>query len=414
MKSKFTELNQLVRGQDGVFRGASEKEFNYSDGEDAEQKLHRILSAAKDLGSDSAELDAQIDDWPTEYHLSSSRANLLRSLNLGNVHNVLELGCGCGSISRYLGEQQHLNIDAVEGSSIRASLAALRCRDQANVTISSGNFNQMKFPQDHYDLVLFVGVTEYAGRFSDRKTDQQALQDLLSLASAALSENGTVVIAIENRTGLKYMMGAGEDHYGRGYVGIDDYPQSTGIRTYSKAQWEEQLAQSDFAASRFAYPFPDYKIPTLLITESSGASKAECSQALAKIRSRDYLAPFDLGAQEARLWQSVVESDCLSELSNSYMILLGQDQSKLEQLLPAGIFEFAEGPSSQQKERSVQTEPVLDRENEVLALLSKIKILRAEASQLENKIYQLQHQLDTLALSRVWKIRNRIRSWLRK
>jgi len=204
--SKLVELNEFSQGLDSVFQaGSAERSFNYSDGEASETQLYKILSKANDLSCDSDELQAQISDWPTEYHLSSSRANLLKPLKLDGVTRVLELGCGCGSITRYLGEQEGLIVDSVEGSPSRAGLAALRCRDLDNVTICTANFNEIDFPESYYDLVLFVGVTEYAGRFSKRETDQEALADLLNLGKRALKDNGVILVAIENRLGLKYL-----------------------------------------------------------------------------------------------------------------------------------------------------------------------------------------------------------------
>jgi SAM-dependent methyltransferase len=410
MMTAFTELNGLIVGQDGVYRGADSPAFNYSDGVDSEQKLHKILTAATNLSSDSAELDAQIVDWPTEYHLSSTRANLVRGLNLDGVTNVLELGCGCGSISRFLGEQPGLKVDSVEGSPSRAALAALRCRDLENVSISTGNFNLMGFPENHYDLVLFVGVTEYAGRFSERETDQQALQDLLELAKSTMSAKGVVFVAIENRTGLKYLMGAGEDHYALPYVGLDDYPESTGIRTYSKSQWETQIQQAGFAANRFGYPFPDYKVPTLVIADDTKQARAQSNLALAKIKSRDYIAPFDLGDQEARLWQGVLEAGCLAEFANSFMILLGQDSLQLEQMLGFDLIEYASGPSYLKPSAVDASEfdllPI-GKSAEVKELLSQIDALHQHAA-------SLQSRFEMITKSRSWGLINRLRVLLGK
>lgn len=398
--SQLTELNRFSPDQNGVFSNGQERRFEYSDGDAAEQQLREILATASDLGSESAELTAQIVDWPTEYHLSPARSNLLRCLNLAGVNNVLELGCGCGAITRYLGEQAGIHVDAIEGSPIRATLAASRCRDLANVSISTGNFNELSFPDNHYDLVLFIGVTEYAGRFSERDTDQQALQDLLALAKRACREDGLVVIAIENRTGLKYMLGANEDHYGVPYVGLDNYPESTGIRTYTQSEWQKEIQQASFEAARFAYPFPDYKVPSLIIRDATDIAGQELSRALGKTRSRDYLAPFNPGCSEPRLWQAVVEANALGQLSNSFLIALGQDQQRVDQLMNFDLLEYPQTAPVYDSDRVSAARPNND------ASERKIRQLRAELLALEEHANKLQHKVDLMTRSRGWSLLN--------
>lgn len=328
--SALIELNEFQLGANGVYRAPQDKrEFDYSDGEQSESQLHAILSNASDLSSDSSELQALITDWPSEYHLSAARANLLRPFNFEGVTRVLELGCGCGSITRFLGEQAGLEVDSIEGSPTRAGLAALRCRDLQNVTIATANFNELELPKKHYDLVLFVGVTEYAGRFSDRDTDQEALQDLLALARSTTNDSGVTLVAIENRLGLKYLLGAHEDHYAEPFVGLDNYPNSTGIRTYSYTEWLDQISVAGFAEQRFYFPFPDYKVPTVLIPEQTASQ--DVVEALTNVKSRDYSSDFQLGDNENRAWQGLAEAENLAEHANSFLILLGSDAERLTQ-----------------------------------------------------------------------------------
>lgn len=400
MSNTFIQLNDLHKAADGVYRkSADAADFNYSDGAEAEQTLKRILTDAQDLSSDSAELESHIVDWPTEYHLSSSRANLLRCLDLRGVKRVLELGCGCGSITRYLGEQSHLQVDSIEGSQTRAALAALRCQGLDNVTITSANFNQLEFPDDYYDLVLFVGVTEYAGRFSERETDQQALQDLLQLAKKTNTHNGVTLVAIENRAGLKYMLGASEDHFGKPYVGIQNYPEAAGIRTYTKNEWQQQIAVAGFSEHVFMYPFPDYKIPTQLIHQKvveNGSENIENSllTALDKIKSRDYLMPFDLGEQESMLWQGLCAAGSFGEHTNSFLILLADDASRLSELAD---FEIQTYPDKQFASRYT---PLY-----ATATVDEQQQLNAENNSLRN-------ELNLILCSRSWRLFAKFRPFL--
>ena len=399
MSSKLIELNGFKRSNDGVYSiGADRVTFDYSDGEDSEFKLKQILSNAKNLASDSSELEEHISDWPSEYHLSSTRANLLRCLDLSGVKRVLELGCGCGSITRYLGEQSHLEVDSVEGSPTRAALAALRCKNLDNVSISTANFNQIDLPKNYYDLVLFVGVTEYAGRFSVADNDEDALQDLLAMAKSATTEKGLTLIAIENRAGLKYLLGANEDHYGVPYIGIENYPNSTGIRTYTKQEWLQQISHAGFSNHTFLYPFPDYKLPTQIINQKAFGStsqivKSSLLDSFQKIKSRDYLATFDLGEKEARIWQGLHETGSVEEHANSFLILLSDHLASIETASDFDVKQFEDD-----KTYNYQAVPLRDETRKYDSSNEKVK--------------HLEDQLTHIYQSRSWRILDKIRPLL--
>ena len=398
--SQLAQRNGLTLNTAGVYQTPGDApDFNYSDGQSVELRLRDILSTAVDLSSDSDELQAVIEDWPTEYHLSQSRANLVRALNLSGVTRVLELGCGCGSITRYLGEQPGIEVDAVEGSPIRAALAKLRCRDLDSVNIHAGNFNQLKFPSDYYDLVLFVGVTEYAGRFSDKASDEDALQDLLVLAQRAANTRGVTLVAIENRLGMKYLLGANEDHYAVRFVGLDHYQDSSGIRTYSYDEWHTQIARANYSAHQFLYPFPDYKVPTVVLPAEFDSDDAVT--ALDGVRSRDYADAFDLGESEHRIWQGLSQTDSLKHHANSFLLLLGNDATRIQAMAPDTVTVF---PQPVLAYRDIAPEPTpaqVFRKREIK--------LNAEIAQLQSHTSNLEAKVSLMSRSIGWRALNLVR-----
>ena len=397
--SKLAELNGFSRTVDGVYQeGSIPRNFNYSDGEESEARLFEILNTANDLSCASSELQAQIYDWPTQYHLSNVRANLLRPLNLDGMTRILELGCGCGSITRYLGEHTQLQIDAVEGSQTRAGLAALRCADLDNVTIMSANFNEIEFPENYYDLVLFVGVTEYAGRFSKRDTDEEALADLLALGKKASKEDGVVLVAIENRLGLKYLLGASEDHYAVPYVGIDSYENSTGIRTYSQSEWLEHT--KGFGAIQFMYPFPDYKVPTAVIKNIT----ADAAGKLNGHKSRDYSASFDLGDHEYKIWEGLAQAGTLGKHANSFLIALSDSQLRLDLLCDFTAETYQLEPVNYNTQGTPGDSEDAAKLNHELQLH-----LNAQITQLQSHSSNLQAKVDIMSNSIGWRILNGVR-----
>src|ERR1035438_223740 len=127
-------MNYFWDDQLHLYRTENSGEFSYSDGVEVEERLLSIVANAKDRGTFSQELAESICDWPGEYHFSRFRHCLVRPLDLHAGDKVLELGCGCGAITRFLGEIG-ANVVAVEGSLARAHVAAERCRELSNVRV---------------------------------------------------------------------------------------------------------------------------------------------------------------------------------------------------------------------------------------------------------------------------------------
>ena len=132
----------------------------YADG--AEGEVLRVLRQAADRSTASDELAAQITDWPTRYHFSRLRANLLRPFSLGPGLRVLDVGAGTGTLARHLGECG-AEVLALEGTLPRARAAAARCAGLPNVEVACGDVSALQDPAG-FDLVLCIGVYEHVAR----------------------------------------------------------------------------------------------------------------------------------------------------------------------------------------------------------------------------------------------------------
>src|ERR1700737_4522467 len=139
-----------------LLRRAQRRSFAYSDGAEAERRIYDVIRGARDRGTFSNELAGAIEGWPSEYHLSRQRHCIVRPLGIKPRDRVLEFGCGCGAITRYLGEIG-AGVTAIEGAWPRARAAAERCRDLPNVTVIDDDFLQFA-ANGQFDWVLLVGV----------------------------------------------------------------------------------------------------------------------------------------------------------------------------------------------------------------------------------------------------------------
>ena len=295
--------------------------IDYSDGSYSENYIYDVIKKAADKSIFSLELKEAIKDWPSEYHLSSVRTNILAPYDLSNHRNILELGCGCGAITRFLGESGH-NVTAIEGSNRRSQIAGERCRDLENVKIYNCNFNDIDLPEGKFDIITLIGVLEYAELFKSDDSQKPADLYLLERLKKALSPTGTLIIAIENQLGYKYLAGCKEDHTNIEYEGILGYPRTSGMKTYSKYELANILKQCGFMNLEYAYPFPDYKVAVTHLSQSF-IEKKEASTLLQTSFSRDYSDGRNFRIPDPILATTIGGAGLLAEFSNSFLVFAG-------------------------------------------------------------------------------------------
>src|SRR5687767_8145820 len=127
----------------------------------AEARVLELIQESKDLNALSDELEQKAVTWPERYHLSPDRANILRGLRLAQSDRILEIGSGCGAITRYLGETCDL-VDAVEPDADRARVGRARVRDLPNVMVHVADLDEIP-DRSFYDVAIVTGVLEYVG-----------------------------------------------------------------------------------------------------------------------------------------------------------------------------------------------------------------------------------------------------------
>lgn len=297
---------------DGL-RTLSDPGLAYADG--AEGRLAEIVGAAADLSSSSRELADAATDWATTYSLDPGRANLLRPLDLGSETAVLEIGCGCGPLTRYLGERCG-TVDSVEPMAARARVAQLRTRDLDAVRVHVGTLEDVP-REPAYDVVVVVGVLEYVGNGT---ADPAPYVDFLARCHDVLREGGTLVLAIENALGVKYLAGAGEDHTNRPFDSLEDYALASPARTFTRETLADLVSRAGLAPTVLG-AFPDYKMPRVLMAEDLFRTSPALAERLPRFPSPDWVVPRLPVADEGLLWRSLVSAGVGPACVNSFVVL---------------------------------------------------------------------------------------------
>jgi SAM-dependent methyltransferase len=314
--SGTTPLRELELPTSEGCRVLSDPDLGYADG--AERTLLEIVRAASDLSSSSQELADAATDWATTYSLVPTRANVVRALDLPSDAKVLEIGCGCGPITRYLGETCAV-VDSVEPMPARAAVARARSRDLDSVEVYVGTLDDVP-PVPTYDVVIVIGVLEYVGRGT---ADPEPYANFLRQCHAVLKDGGTLVVAIENPLGVKYLTGAVEDHTNRPFDSLEGYALESPARTFPRRTLERMLADAGFGTEVLA-AFPDYKLPRAVMSDALFQSSGQLVEALPRFPSRDYIVPRLQLADEKLTWRTLVASGVAEHFANSFIALAGK------------------------------------------------------------------------------------------
>lgn len=311
---------RYVKDTFGVLAPADRSKFAYSDGDAEELYLFELMKELTDRNSLADNFKVLAVSWASYYHLSPVRANLLRAVReqlQGKL--VLELGAGCGALTRYLGETAR-RVVAVEGSPARARITAMRCDDLNNVIVVNDTIQNFT-PGQQFDVVTLIGVLEYARLYGTEPCPELAL---LETVRRFLKPGGLLLLAIENRLGLKYFAGALEDHLNMPFAGINgSYGEKTAV-TFGRKELEALLSKAGFTATELFIPLPDYKFPVSVLHPSALDSQEpgiDLVPFAVQSVNGDIQLPTPTTFSLEAAYQSIIKNGLLPDLCNSFFFI---------------------------------------------------------------------------------------------
>lgn len=231
----------------------------YSDGE-IENTILDIVKEQKKFG-DYSDIN---DFFPVLYHLSPERENILNWYPFKESDTVLEIGAGCGAITGLLCRLAK-HVTSIELSKKRSEINYERNHAYDNLDIIVGNIDSIVL-NAKFDYIILNGVFEYAMSFTKQSNPYVFF---LNGVKKYLNDSGKILLAIENRLGVKYFSGAAEDHTNTYYTGLNGYKENSTVRTFSRNELEDIFTQCGFSNWKFYYPYPDYKFPNEIFTDSN-------------------------------------------------------------------------------------------------------------------------------------------------
>lgn len=282
----------------------------YSEG-DMENLLLDLVKNHEE--SEYNKLIAQNHYWSVLYHLSHIRGNIVDFIKLKPGDKVLEVGSGCGAITQALAKSG-ADITCIELSKQRSLINAYRNKNRDNIEIKVGNFEDIEKSLDNdFDYIFMIGVFEYGGAYI---SSDNPYMDFLNKLYSHLAIGGCVYMAIENKFGMKYFAGSREDHTGKFYEGIEGYRDKKGANTFSLKSLKKMAKAASFDV-KVMYPYPDYKLPTVIYSDEKLPQVGELSNAILNFDNTRVVA-FD----EAKAFDEVIAEGEFERYSNSFLLKL--------------------------------------------------------------------------------------------
>ena len=271
--------------------------------------------AKKNPPSEFPRIIAEQKSWPVFYHLSPFRTNIIDWLPFKKTDKVLEIGSGCGAITGALARRAG-SVTCIDLSKKRSLVNAHRNKEYDNITIKVGNFQDIEPHLDEdFDCVLLIGVFEYGQAYIGGDTPYE---DFMRICNRHRKEDGRLIIAIENKFGLKYWAGCREDHLGTYFSGLEGYHAGGSARTFTRRGLECIMERVGIREYSFYYPYPDYKFMTTVYSDRYLPKKGELSNNLRNF-DRERVLLFD----EKQVFDEIIAEKEFPLFSNSYLLVAG-------------------------------------------------------------------------------------------
>lgn len=166
--------------------------------------------------------------------------------------------------------------------------------------------------EESYDIVIAVDILEYA----------EDVTGLLRHIRQILKPAGKLLLAADNRLGIRYFCGDQDFFTNKNYDGVENYKhllpwerEEAKGRAYAKAEISAFLEEAGFRQHRFFSVFPRISNPQLLLAEDYVPNEALDIRVFP-----EYNSPDTVFLMEEELYPSLMENQMLHAMANGFFV----------------------------------------------------------------------------------------------
>ncbi len=182
--------------------------------------------------------------------VSDNRKNIISFYPINSEETVLEIGANFGEITGELCKKAK-KVIAVESKKEKAEAIAKRYENIENLEIYAGELKNLKL-EEKFDFVVLIGIANQT---------KENIEKLIKQAKLNLKIDGKLLIAINNKFGIKYWAGEKIEENENSYSSIIGKKDIVDIN-----ELKEVLKENNFQ-SKVYYPMPDYTFTNAIYTD---------------------------------------------------------------------------------------------------------------------------------------------------
>lgn len=248
--------------------------------------------------------------WDIFYHLSPLRRSLFNWYPFNKGAALLEIGSAFGALTGLFCETCG-HVTALERNEVRAEAIRRRYQNVKNLEvyqIDAAEFDT----EETYDYVILTGILEK--QFYGSKENELYINFLRDL-QRFLKPEGKMLIAVDNRYGLKYFCGARNPYTQRPFSGLNQYEEENRSGyNWGKKEFCGLLEQSGFTYYKFYYPLPDYRVVQLIYSDAYLPGSNVHERLIPYYEKEDPLV-----VDEKALYKDIAENQVFPFFANSFL-----------------------------------------------------------------------------------------------
>lgn len=132
-----------------------------------------------------------------------------------------------------------------------------------NIELETTSINDIKI-EGKYDYITLIGTYAYAPILINKLNPYV---EFLKVLKQHLKENGKILLAIDNRIGVKYFSGAKSKYYSRIFEGLEKKIEQSRTNLLLKSELIKFIELAEFKNYKFYYPLPDYMETSAIFTD---------------------------------------------------------------------------------------------------------------------------------------------------